>query len=115
MLANCHPNMFFPILFLLVHSLIPASGLLVGLAALSAYSFFLIGRICHATGASSLGEAWEKEVGTRSSWIVSAACFSCAFGSAITYSILLGDAFASLATTAGLKVRRSRDSRHVVL
>jgi len=84
-------------------SVIPASISLFALGILSAYSFHLLGRICHENGATTLGEAWEKEIGKKSSWIIALSCFTVAFGSATTYSILLGDAFSSFAIAAGLK------------
>jgi solute carrier family 38 (sodium-coupled neutral amino acid transporter), member 11 len=44
---------------------------------------------------------WEIEVGENSSWIVSLATLTCCLGCALTYSIVLGDTFQSLALTAG--------------
>jgi amino acid permease len=42
------------------HALVPASFLLGFLGVLSAYSFYLIGRMCSEEKVHSLEEAWEK-------------------------------------------------------
>lgn len=86
-------------------SVIPAAVLIVSLGILSAYTFFNIGRICHVEGdVASLSEAWEKEFGARSTWLVTLCCFFTPLGAALSYSIVLGDMFSSLAAAAGLKV-----------
>lgn len=93
-------------------ALFPASILISVLGALSAYCFFMIGRICYFAEATngrsthhitSLGEAWEKEVGKNNSWLITLACFLMTSCAALAYSIMLGDAVSSLAATAGIK------------
>jgi sodium-coupled neutral amino acid transporter 11 len=81
---------------------VPALSLIVVLGGLSAYTFGLYGRLVHFSQAKSLGEVWEKEKGTESAWIISVSTLTFCFGGALAYSILLGDAFASLAGAAGL-------------
>jgi hypothetical protein len=71
---------------------------------MSAYSFYLIGKMCHEDGAKSLGELWDKAIGKESSWFITASVFTFALGAALAYSIVLGDAFSSLAQTIGLQV-----------
>lgn len=78
------------------------------LGSLSAYSFYMIGRLSHLDGdkeiTNSLSAAWEQEVGENSAWVVSLSCFLVPLGAALTYSIMLGDMLSSLACSAGLKV-----------
>merc|ERR1740124_1419671 len=65
-----------------------------------------VGRVSHLDrineSTNSLSSAWEKEVGTKSAWVVSLACFLTPLGAALTYSIMLGDLLSSLACSAGL-------------
>mmetsp|Transcript_46653 Transcript_46653/g.141351 ORF Transcript_46653/g.141351 Transcript_46653/m.141351 type:complete len:551 (-) Transcript_46653:129-1781(-) len=88
-------------------ALVPASGMLAFLGILSAYSFFMLGRLAKngGNGASptSFGEAWEKEVGPKSSWLVVLSCLLTPYGAALAYSIMLGDIVSSMAHSAGLK------------
>lgn len=88
-------------------ALAPASCMLVFLGALSAYSFFMLGRLAKNGGngatPKSFGEAWEKEVGPKSSWLVVLSCLLTPYGAALAYSIMLGDIFSSMAQSAGLK------------
>lgn len=86
--------------------LLPSSLLVGFLGLLSAYTFFNIGRICRLEGeASTLSEAWENEVGKSTAWLVGLCCVLTPFGAALSYSIILGDTFSSLAQCIGLKVR----------
>jgi len=50
----------------------------------------------------SISQAWEKEVGKNSAWIVSLCCFLTPFGTVLTFSIVLGDILATLAKSIGL-------------
>uniref|UniRef100_A0A7S4JZY9 Amino acid transporter transmembrane domain-containing protein n=1 Tax=Odontella aurita TaxID=265563 RepID=A0A7S4JZY9_9STRA len=86
-------------------ALVPASIMVVGLGLLSAYSFFMLGRINDASEkkSSSMGDMWKNEVGEGSSWVVTLSCFLTPLGAALAYSIMLGDMLSSLAETAGLK------------
>jgi len=84
-------------------ALVPASIVMAILGSVSAYSFFIIGKLCEMEDASSFGEVWEKTIGKESSWIVTAVCFLTPLGVALSFSIVLGDFLSSLATTAGLK------------
>mmetsp|Transcript_18520 Transcript_18520/g.22130 ORF Transcript_18520/g.22130 Transcript_18520/m.22130 type:complete len:515 (-) Transcript_18520:757-2301(-) len=87
--------------------IIPAALLMFILGSLSAYSFYMIGRLSHLDGdketTNSLSAAWEQEVGENSAWVVSLSCFLVPLGAALTYSIMLGDMLSSLACSAGLK------------
>jgi len=49
-----------------------------------------------------MGQLWEHEVGASTSWLVSLAVMLYCFGTALSYSIILGDTFKSLAETVGL-------------
>lgn len=85
-------------------ALIPSVILVFVVGVLSAYTFFNIGRDCHIEGeASTMGEAWEKEFGPKFSWIVNLSCLLTALGAVLSYSILIGDTFSSLAKFVGMK------------
>lgn len=84
-------------------ALVPASALIIGLGLISAYSFSLTARMCVANGAESLGGAWEKAIGKRTSWIVPSSLAALCLGVCVAYAIILGDTFSSLAVTAGAK------------
>ena len=87
-------------------ALLPASAMVVGLGALSAYSFGMLGRLNAAgkTVSTSLGNLWENEIGESSSWLVTLSCLLTPLGAALAFSIMLGDMLSSLATTVGIKV-----------
>lgn len=87
------------------HSVIPATIFVFFMACLSAYSFYMIGRMCHADGAESLPELWSKDIG-KGSGVVTLSILIFTLGAALTYSIVLGDSFSSLAQTFGLQVRK---------
>jgi amino acid permease len=95
---------------LLLCSIIPASLFIGFLGTVSAYSFYLVGRMCHQDGAKSLGELWDKAIGKESSWLITLSVFTFAMGAALAYSIVLGDAFSSLTETIGLKVHPSNST-----
>lgn len=86
-------------------ALVPASAMVMGLGALSAYSFLMLGRINDASDkkSSTMGDMWKNEVGEGSSWLVTLSCFLTPLGAALAYSIMLGDMLSSLAQTVGLK------------
>jgi amino acid permease len=81
----------------------PASGLILGLGLISAYSFSLTARMCDANDAASLGDAWKAAIGKKSAWIVPASLAALTLGVCVAYAIILGDTFSSVAVTAGLK------------
>jgi amino acid permease len=87
-------------------ALVPAIGMLSLLGLFSAYSFYSIGRLCRVEQVTSLVEAWNKVFGreNKSSWMINAACILTPMGAALSYSIILGDFFSSLAKSAGLTV-----------
>ena len=87
-------------------ALLPASAMVVGLGALSGYSFAMLGRLNAAgkTVSTSLGNLWENEIGESSSWLVTLSCLLTPLGAALAFSIMLGDMLSSLATTVGIKV-----------
>lgn len=90
------------IIVIFIYSIAPAVGLIAALGSLSAYTFYLLGRLSHANGAKDFTEIWELEVGKESSWIVSLSVFTFSLGTALCYSIVLGDTLQSLAAGAGL-------------
>lgn len=81
-------------------ALIPASTMVLVLGALSAYSFAVLGRVCASYEASSYREAWEKTIGEKTAWIVTACCTITPLFACLAYAIIIGDSFAALATAA---------------
>jgi len=90
-------------------ALIPAVVVMCLLGFLSAYSFYMIPRLTRMDDTTndtqrtmSISQAWEKEVGKDSAWIVSLCCFLTPLGTALTYSIVLGDMLSMLAKSMGM-------------
>jgi amino acid permease len=84
--------------------LLPASALMLGLGLFSAYTFQLYGRLAHETQATTLGETWERTIGEKSSWVISAGTFSFCFGLALVYALVIGDFLSSLAMSFGSSI-----------
>lgn len=85
-------------------ALVPASILMFVLGVLSAYTFQVYGRLTHETQAESMGEIWEKTVGKKSSWVISAGTFAFCFGCALVYALVIGDFMSALAMSLGSAV-----------
>lgn len=80
-------------------ALVPATALVLLLGVVSAYSFAVLGRLCSAYEAESYREAWEKTIGERSAWIVTACCTITPLFACLAYAIIIGDSFALLAAS----------------
>lgn len=78
----------------------PSLLLLAVAACLSAYSFYLIGKVCEETRASSFGGAWEGSV-KRGKWVPQLICILECFGGSVVYAMVLGDVFSSIAQSVG--------------
>lgn len=83
-------------------ALIPASAAcaIFGLAA--AYSFSSVGKVCQETKAKSFQEAWGNTVSKNSAWFITGSITAMCFLASLTYSIIIGDSFTSLAETFNL-------------
>jgi len=89
-------------------AVLPATLLIIAIGAVSAYGFSLIGRVCAETNAKSYREAWDKTVGTSSSWITAfSSTFSC-LGANLAYSMILADTFQNLLSTVGVSLTRTQ-------
>ena len=87
-------------------AILPSSILVFVIGAISAYGFSLIGRVCADTGARSYREAWEKTVGSNTSWITAASStFNCLIAN-LAYSMILADTFKNLLSGFGLEISR---------
>lgn len=71
------------------------------MGCLSAYTFYILGRMCDQDNAESLTDLWKKYIG-KGSGLVTMSILFFTLGAALTYSICLGDTFSSLAQTVGL-------------
>lgn len=97
-------------------ALIPTTSTLLLLGTISAYTFHLLGRLTaivdderlkkkdgsSCISVTSIGQLWDHEVGTSSSWLISLVVLITCYGTCLAYSITLGDTCKSLAETAGL-------------
>ena len=83
-------------------AVVPAVALIAIIGALSGYGFALIGRVCAYTNTKSYRDAWSATVGKSSSWIPAVAVTFKTFCAILAYSMILGDTFVSLLTTAGV-------------
>lgn len=87
-------------------AILPSSILILVIGGISAYGFSLIGRVCADTGARSYREAWEKTVGSSTSWITAASStFNCLIAN-LAYSMILADTFKNLLSGFGLEISR---------
>ncbi|KAI2503937.1 transmembrane amino acid transporter protein [Fragilaria crotonensis] len=68
---------------------IPASILIIAIGGLSAYTFYILGSLCHERNANTLGDLWKDLVGP--SWIVDLTTFLMTLGICLSYSIIIGD------------------------
>jgi hypothetical protein len=81
-------------------AVVPASALIALIGILSGFGFFLIGKVCAYTGATSYRDAWAKSVGESSSWIPAASCTIKTCLACLAFSMVLGDTFSVLLGTA---------------
>ena len=80
----------------------PALALMGIIGAISAYCFFLVARVCEATGSTTWSEAWSASVGEGSAWTPSFFVGLLCFSASLQYTMILGDSFSSIFTATGL-------------
>ena len=85
-----------------VGGLWPASGLLVVMGLISAYSFASIGRACRLHDVRTFSDAWGKSVGPKSAVVISSVITLKTFFSCLAFSIIIGDSFSSIFKSFGL-------------
>jgi amino acid permease len=83
-------------------AVLPAVALIAIIGGLSAYGFALIGRCCAYTNTRSYRDAWSATVSPSSSWIPATAVTFKTICATLAYSMILGDTFVSLLSTAGI-------------
>lgn len=88
-------------------AVLPASVLIALLGGISGYCFSLIGRVCARTNASSYSDAWEKTIGTTSSFIPAVSCTFKTLTANLAYSMILADTFKTLLASVGINLSRS--------
>lgn len=82
--------------------IVPAVSLITLIGGLSAYGFALIGRCCAYTNTKSYRDAWSATVSKSSSWLPATAVTFKTCAACLAYSMILGDTFVSLLSTAGI-------------
>lgn len=76
---------------------LPAVVLASFMGCLSAYTFFSIGRTCGIQGVSTYNNAWAKSVNQKSACVVSTVAIIYPLACCLSYAIIVGDFFSSLA------------------
>jgi len=82
-------------------ALIPSAIICTLLGLTSAYTFILYGRACSHYNTTTLKETWAKAVGADSAWIISTSSSLKTIFTCLTFSIVIGDSFSSLAKSMG--------------
>jgi len=81
-------------------AVIPATILITVIGILSAFGFYLIGKVCAYIGAQSFREAWSRSVGEGSSWIPAYTVTFKTFFACLAFSMVLADTFSSILGSA---------------
>lgn len=76
--------------------LVPASGLLVFMGIMSAYSFGSIGHACRLHDTRTISDAWAKSVGPKYKVFISSIITFKTFFACLAFSIIIGDSFTSI-------------------
>lgn len=94
---------------------VPAIGLMSLLCAMSGYSFSLIARVGEEVGAETYRETWSKTVGDKTAIVPALTVLFKTYVGGLSYAIILGEAFASIATLAGLPPALCRPNSWICL
>lgn len=81
-------------------SLIPATGVLIFMSLMSAYTFSSIGSACEQHNVRGFADAWGSSVDKKSAVAISTAVTVKTFFACLAYGIIIGDTFSSLAKSA---------------
>ncbi len=82
-------------------AIVPALALLLFLGGVSGYSFSLIARVGDEMGTDTYKDTWAKIFGSRLSIIPALTIAFKTYVGGLSYSIILGDSFASIASLVG--------------
>ena len=85
-------------------AIVPALVLMTALGLLSGYTFSLIARVGDEVGGSTYRDTWAKVFGEKFAIIPAMTITFKTFVGGLSYAIILGDAFASIAKLAGAPV-----------
>ena len=96
-------------------ALLPSVLILLAVGAASAYTFSTIARVGAATGASTYKETWAKVFGERTAFITDATTIFMTVAAGLSYSIIIGDSFASIAKLAGAPALLTTPNAWIVL
>ena len=81
---------------------VPATLILLALGGLSGYTFSLIARVGDEVGADTYRDTWAKVFGEKTALLPALTVAFKTYVGGLSYSIILGDSFASIAALAGL-------------
>ena len=82
--------------------ILPAIALIASIGGMSGYCFYLIGRVCAYTGATSYRDAWNKSMGESTSLLPAVSVTLKTMCAVLAYSMILADTFTSLFATMGI-------------
>ena len=82
-------------------ALFPSLAILLAVGAASAYTFSTIARVGAASGATTYKETWAKVFGEKTAFITDATTIFMTACAGLSYSIIIGDSFSSIAALAG--------------
>jgi sodium-coupled neutral amino acid transporter 11 len=83
-------------------ALAPSIAILLAVGGVSAYTFSTIARVGAATGGKTYRDTWMRVFGKSTTWMTDATVIFMTVCAGLSYSIILGDMFSSIAALAGL-------------
>lgn len=79
-----------------------AIACIVIIGSINAYYFSLMGKVCTWTNATTFSQAWERTMGTETSTLFASMISIKTLLSCISYSMIIGESFQSIAISAGM-------------
>ena len=96
-------------------AIVPALAVLLFLAAISGYTFSLIARLGAEVGTESYRATWAKIFGERSALLPAATVTFKTVVGALSYAIIIGDSFSSIAKLCGAPALLCRSNAWIVI
>ena len=96
-------------------ALLPSIAILFSVGAASGYTYSTIARVGAASGASSYREVWMKVYGEKSTFLTDLTVIFMTLCAGLSYSIIIGESFASIASLAGAPAALCSSNAWIVL